>query len=70
MAWARRNEDLQRELRQALRSSLYDTEREAISVTTLEQVFLFGFALLFYIFICIIVRRYYSLHSQIIIDCN
>ena len=47
MAWARRNEDLQRELRQALRSSLYDTEREAISVTTLEQVFLFGFALLF-----------------------
>jgi hypothetical protein len=36
--WARRNEDLQRELRQALRSSLYDTEREATSVTILEQV--------------------------------
>lgn len=35
--WARRNEELQRDLRQALRSSLYDTEREAISVTTLEQ---------------------------------
>ena len=38
--WARRNEDLQRELRQALRSSICDTEREAASVNTLEQVIL------------------------------
>ncbi len=36
--WARRNEELQRELRQALRSSIYDTEREVASVNTLEQV--------------------------------
>ena len=36
--WARRNEDLQRELRHALTSSIYDTEREASSVNTLQQV--------------------------------
>ena len=36
--WARRNEELQRELRQALRTSIYDTERETASVNTLEQV--------------------------------
>lgn len=38
--WARKNEALRRDLRHAIRSSIQDTEREAASLDSLEQVLL------------------------------
>ena len=39
--WANKNQILQKELRETLRSALQDTEREEHSLTSLEQVKLF-----------------------------
>ena len=36
--WAKRNEALRKDLRQAIRSSIADTERETESLENLEQV--------------------------------
>ena len=36
--WANKNQILQKELRETLRSALQDTEREEHSLTSLEQV--------------------------------
>jgi hypothetical protein len=36
--WARKNEALRRDLRQAIRSSINDTDRESESLENLEQV--------------------------------
>ena len=40
--WAKRNEALRKDLRQAIRSSIADTERETESLENLEQVIIFS----------------------------